>query len=171
MGGGAEEKKPGAARRTSLLERAAAGQRRAGSGDGGRRRLVPLVQVLIAGLAIAAAVVWLQAGRLDTRARALDGAVGMAAERGERLRATAAIFAAPTVDERLIELRRHVPPEIRLVAASVGDDRRLAIVLDTPDPDALRQAMRADGWLARFREQAQTAGGDGTIRVTLEEAG
>ena len=85
----------------------------------------------------------------------------------ERIDAMARAFAMPSLDAILAALRTHLPPEVRLVEASRGEDGRLRLAIDTSDPDALRGALAADRWMARFHERGQERRDDGTIRVRL----
>lgn len=76
-------------------------------------------------------------------------------------------FAMPSLETVLAALRTHLPPEVQLVEASRGEEGTLRLTIDTSDPDALRGALAADRWMARFHERGQEKRDDGTIRVRL----
>lgn len=162
--------------RPSLLDRLMAGRRRDGaeqpSWTGIRRGIVAAaVWVPLVGFAAVAAASWPLAHRMDRRTAALETAVASIAEDRDRQSRLAGVFASPTLDARLSELRRHLPADVRLAACSFDVAEGLSFAIDTSDPDALRQAIRADPWFADVHDRGQTIGGNGVIRVVLTRAG
>jgi hypothetical protein len=85
----------------------------------------------------------------------------------ERADEVARALAVPSLETVLAALRTHLPPEVQLVEASRGEEGTLRLTIDTSDPDALRGALAADRWMARFHERGQEKRDDGTIRVRL----
>ncbi len=125
-----------------------------------------LLAIGLAASATALGALWqARLARTGARAFQLQGeATGRDRERAEEI---GRALARPPLDVVLALLRAHLPPGIRLIEASRGEDGALSVAIDTPDPDALRATLAADPRLGRFRERAQQVREDGMIRVRL----
>lgn len=136
-------------------------------GEGARWsvRLILLAIGLAATATMLGALWQTRLARAETRALIVQGeAAGRDREQADAL---GRALAKPPLDAVLASLRAHLPPGIRLIEAVRGEDGTLSLAIDTPDPDALRAALSSDSRLGRFRERAQDAREDGTIRVRL----
>jgi hypothetical protein len=129
--------------------------------------LVGLVCLIVA-LAIVAAVSGGQARRLRAEATALTERSAAAAQARDRLSAFAAAAARPPIDAELTRLAAHLPGDVRLIQVSRDEAGMLSLVIDSPDPDLLRESLAGDPVLGRLTERAQERRDDGSIRVRLE---
>ena len=123
---------------------------------------------LLAALALAAIVLGLLAGQARRQALALADRVAQVAEARAADQDGADLFADATLGEELAALATHLPPDTKLAMAARDAAGNLRIAVDSADPDALRQTLRADPWFADFRERGQSAADNGALRVTFE---
>ena len=85
--------------------------------------------------------------------------------------AFAAVATRPTLTASLVRVGRSIPGGATLFAISGREDGSIALDIDTPDPDQLREQIRATPALQGFREQGQQRAGDARYRVTYVGAG
>ncbi|NIJ07735.1 hypothetical protein FHS31_001345 [Sphingomonas vulcanisoli] len=122
---------------------------------------------LLAVLALVAIVTGLLGRQARRQAVALGEVVAARAAMRDADRRAAGLFADPPLGDELAAVAAHLPPETRLASAARDEAGALIIAIDSADPDALRQTLRADPWFAAFQERGQNIGEGGAIRVTF----
>lgn len=132
------------------------------------------LRLALAAVATMATAAALAATVARARVEAAAARIALDTADAEATRAAAAGIASgiaqPTLAATLAALAVKLPPDLRLVEVRRGRDGALRLVLDAPDPDAVRARLKADPWLARFRTRGEDAREDGSLRITLVEA-
>lgn len=124
------------------------------------------ISLLAALLAIAIAA-WVLARQAEASAGATGAVAATAQSQARDADRLARIFAADGVEASLATLGAHLPQDARLVSVERKADGALLIVLETGDPDLLRNALASEPWFERFVERGQSVTPDGGMRVTL----
>lgn len=128
-------------------------------GTGGGRIGLALAVLLAMGPLATIGGAHLLATRTDARSAAIERQLAprraAAREAGAARALLAPALARPALGQVIDRIAAVLPADAMLVSAAQADDGRLVLEFSTPDPDALRAALRRAPGLAALRDSGQ----------------